>query len=169
MPLITKDFFTNCICSIIIGIIASCENGQHSNFSDTVQSEEARPIETTKNGLLNGVWHVQKLDIPYCDGLNEHQIKLDQLWNDEVELEDSFIFQNDSMFLRSKSIKKLEESYKFKDSLLTLEGSDWVYDKMTIRKFTPDSLSLAVLQRNICPTDDGQPRYLIITLVRFHK
>jgi hypothetical protein len=150
--------------TILLGLI-SCTN-EPELIKSSPDNQVTEFTQSNKNTLLSGIWIVENLDIPDCKLCQENNIMLNKMWNRELKIKDTFQFTTDSMFYKSVDRKSFAEKFLFRDSILSLVGSDWGY-MMDVRKHTPQTLTLAISQQYISEINSTEgPKHLIVTLVK---
>jgi hypothetical protein len=151
-----RNLATYYFSAILLGL-TSCTNEPELNDSSTIKNQVSESAQSNKNNLLSGLWIVRNLEIPDCQLCQENNMKLNKMWNHELQMKDTFQY-------KSNGRQRLAEKFLFRDSVLSLVGSDWSY-MMDVRKHTPKTLMLAISQQYISEINSTEgPKYLIVTL-----
>jgi hypothetical protein len=160
-----KRAFEVCGFAFLIGLL-SCRTEPELKEASTFENGAGYSNQSNKNTLLSGRWVIQHLDIPDCKLCEESQMKLNKMWNEDLKIKDTFMFTEDSMFYKSVDRQSLAERFVYRDTLLSLVGSDWSYT-MSVRKYTAGTLTLAIGQQYVSEINSTEgPKYLVVTLAK---
>jgi hypothetical protein len=161
-----KKTFAVCgFSAFLIGLL-SCRTEPGLKESSTFESGSDYSNQSNKNNLLSGRWVIQHLDIPDCKLCEESQMKLNKMWNEDLNIKDTFMFTKDSMFYKSVHRQSLAERFVYRDTVLSLIGSDWSYT-MNVRKYAAETLTIAIGQQYVSEINSTEGRkYLVVTLAK---
>ena len=147
-------------------MLLSCSSATKENKIDSSFNKSSSYQTADDNHQLQGTWVVTKLDIPDCKLCKEQGLTLNKIWNHELNIRDTFFFQNDSLFYKSIDGQGIAERFRFKDSSLAWVGSDWVFD-MDVKKHTPNTLTLAIGQQYVSEINSTEEaKDLIVNLTK---
>jgi hypothetical protein len=151
-----------CLGALIFQII-SCDQEPLPGKKDIAQKNNSYN-RTNNNALLSGKWVIEDLVIPDCKLCKRINMRLNKLWENDLDIGDSFLFTADSLIYNSATGQQLKERFQFHDSVLVLQGFDWVYP-MKVKAYTGRNLTLSISQTYVSEMNSNEgPKDLIVKL-----